>query len=127
MTILYSISTEVKRQDMFITTRTGTKRCIETTIEVEVLVQWKIGSTIWVTIKDMKNSYHVQMDGYVVQRHIVGNPALACWIRHVLVNHNRIIGNLKSKYSVRKHKFGIKIPKSVQAAKAFEEENVNTL
>ena len=37
--------TEVKEQDAFITTLTGTKRRIDTTKGVEVLVQWKDGST----------------------------------------------------------------------------------
>ena len=37
--------TEVKEQDAFITTRTGTKRRRETTKGVEVLFQWKDGST----------------------------------------------------------------------------------
>ena len=93
-------STEVKEQDIFITTRTGTKRRRETTKGIEVLVQWKDGSTTWVNLKDMKNSYPVQMDEYTVQRRIAGDPAFAWWIRNVLVKRNRIIGNMKLKYWV---------------------------
>ena len=37
--------TELKEQYTFTTTRTGTKRRRETTKGVEVLVQWKDGST----------------------------------------------------------------------------------
>ena len=48
-------SKEVKEKDAFITTRTGTKSFRETTKEVEVLVQWKDGSTTWVNLKDMNN------------------------------------------------------------------------
>ena len=40
--------------------------------------------------------------------------------------HN-VCRNLKSKYWFQTHKFGIKIPKSVQEAKVFDEENGNTL
>ena len=47
---------EVKQQDAFITTRTGTKRRRETTIGWELLVQWKDGSTNWITLKDLKES-----------------------------------------------------------------------
>ena len=67
------------------------------------------------------------MSKYAVQSPITGNPAFAWWVRHVLEKGNRIIVNLKSKYWVRTHKFGIKIPKSVQEAKAFDEENGNTI
>ena len=55
------VSTEVKEQDAFILTRTGTKRRRETMKGVEGLVQWKDGRTTWVNLKDMKNSYPVQM------------------------------------------------------------------
>ena len=75
------------------------------------------------TLKDMKNSYPVQMAEYAVQRHIAGDPEFAWWIRHVLAKRNRIIGNLKSKYWVQTHKFSVKTPRSVQEAEAFDEEN----
>ena len=47
---------EVKHQDAFITTRTGTKRRRETTKGWEILIEWKDGSTNWVTLKDVKES-----------------------------------------------------------------------
>ena len=75
------------------------------------------------TLKDMNNSYPVQMDEYAVQRRISVDPEFAWCIRHVLAKRNHIIVKLKSKYWVRTQKFGVKIPKSVQEAKAFDEEN----
>ena len=68
------------------------------------------------TLKDMKNSYTVQMAKYVVQHRIAGYPEFAWWIKHVLAKNNHIIGKLKSKYWVRTNTFGVKIPKSVQEA-----------
>ena len=64
----------------------------ETTKGVEVLVQWKDERTTWVTLKDMKNSYPLQMAKYAVQQCIVGDPVLAWWIQHVLDKLNHIIG-----------------------------------
>jgi hypothetical protein len=78
-------------------------------------------------MKDVKNSYPVQLAGYATQRRIAGEPAFAWWIRHVLNKKNRIIAKLKTKYWARTHKFGVKIPKSVAEAKAFEQENGDTL
>ena len=45
----------------------------------------------------------------------------------MLEKRNRIIGNLKSKYWIRTHKFSVKTPKSVQEATSFDEENRNNL
>jgi hypothetical protein len=118
---------EVKQQDAFVTASTGNKRRKETTKGWEILVQWKDGSTTWVALKDMKNSYPVQLAEYATQRRLAGEPAFAWWIAHVLKKRNRIIGKLKAKYWVRTHKFGVKIPKSVAEAKAFDEENGDTL
>ena len=75
----------------------------------------------------MKKSYPVQMAEYAVHHRITGDPAFAWWIQHVLEKHNHIIGKLKSNYWVRTQKFSVKIPKSVQEAKVFDEENGNTL
>jgi hypothetical protein len=119
---------EVKQQDAFITTRNGNKRRRETTKGWEILVQlWKDGSVTWVALKDMKNSYPVQLAEYATQRRIAGEPAFAWWIQYVLNKRNRIIGKLKAKYWIRTHKFGVRIPKSVAETKAFDEENGDTL
>jgi hypothetical protein len=45
----------------------------------------------------------------------------------VLNKRNRIIGKLKATFWVRTHKFGVKIPKSVEEAKRFDEDNGDTL
>ena len=40
---------------------------------------------------------------------------------------NRILAKVKSKYWLRTHKFGIRIPKSVKEAKKIDEHNGDTL
>jgi hypothetical protein len=118
---------EVKQQDAFLTTRSGNKRRRETTKGWEILIQWKDGSTTWVSMKDIKGSYPVQLAEHATQRQIDGESAFAWWIRHVLQKRNIIIAKLKTKYWVRTHKFGVKIPKTVKEAKLFDEENGHTL
>ena len=51
----------VKQQDTFITTKMGTKRCRETTKGWELLIWWKDGGTDWIALKDIKESYPVQV------------------------------------------------------------------
>ena len=45
---------QVKMQDAFSTNTRGVKRRHPTTNGWEVLVKWKDGSTIWISLKDMK-------------------------------------------------------------------------
>jgi hypothetical protein len=117
---------EVKQQDAFIKTRSGTERRRETTKGWEILVQWKDGSTTWVALKDMKESYPLQLAEYAVLNRIAEEPAFKWWVKHALKKRNRIIGKINSKYWVRTHKYGIKIPKNVKQAIAFDEENGNS-
>ena len=117
---------QVLQQDAFIVNRSGTRRRRETTVGWEVLVRWKDGSTTWVAMKDVKESFPVQLAEYAVQARIAEEPAFAWWVPYTLRKRNRIIAKVKSKYWVRTHKFGIKIPKNVAEARAFDAENGNT-
>jgi hypothetical protein len=118
---------EIKQQDAFVLTSSGTRRRRETTVGWEVLAQWKDNSSTWIAMKDMKESYPVQLAEYAVAARIAKEPAFAWWVPYTLRKRNRIIAKLKSKYWVRTHKFGIKIPKTVVEARAFDLENGNNL
>ena len=117
----------VKQQDAFISTNTGTKRRRETTKGWELLVRWKDGGTDWVALKDIKESYPVQVAEYAVSSRISEEPAFAWWSPSVLKKRSRIIAKTKSKYWLRMHKFGIEIPKSVQQARQIDAKCGNTL
>jgi hypothetical protein len=65
----------------------------------------------------MKEGYPVQTAEYAVQARLAEEPAFAWWAPHTHKTRNRIIAKVKSKYWVRTHKFGIKIPKTVEEAK----------
>ena len=114
---------EVKHQDAFFTTGTGMRRRRETTIGWELLAQWKDGSTNWVSLKDLKEAYPVQTAEYAVAAKIAMEPAFAWWVPYTLKKRNRVISKVKSKYWLRTHKFGIRIPKSVEKAKCLDQEN----
>ena len=117
----------VKQQDAFITTKTGTRRRRETTKGWELLVRWKDGGTDWIALKDIKESYPVQVAEYAVSSRISEEPAFAWWSPLVLKKCNRIIAKTKSKYWLRTHKFGIEIPKSVLQARQIDAKCGNTL
>ena len=53
--------TQTLQQDAFVITKSGTKQRKNTTKVWEVCIQWKDGSTKWNKLKDIKDSYPVQM------------------------------------------------------------------
>jgi hypothetical protein len=118
---------EVKQQDAFIVNKKGNKRRVETTKGWELLIRWKDGSTTWVALKDLKEAYPVQVSEYAVLSRISQEPAYAWWVSYVLRKRNRIIAKTKSKYWLRTHKFGIRVPRTVEEAKRLDQENGDTL
>ena len=69
----------------------------------------------------------MQTAEYAVVAKIAMEHAFAWWVPHMSKKRNRIISKVKSKYWHRTHKFGIWIPKSVEEAKHFDQENGDTL
>ena len=65
---------ETKQQDEFITAKNSIQRHRETTAGWEMLVKWKDRSTTWVSLKDMKKSYPVQVAEYCVHSRISAEP-----------------------------------------------------
>ena len=118
---------EVKQQDAFIKMRTGTKRRRETTKGWEILIKWKDDSMNWVALKDVKESYPVQVAEFAISNCIAEEPAFAWWVPFMMKKRNRILAKVKSKYWLRSHKFGIRIPKTVEEVKKVDDQNGNTL
>jgi hypothetical protein len=112
----------VRADDGFIITRNGNKVPKKTTVGWELMVTWKDGSSDWIKLKDIKDSYPVQVAEYAVTNNIAHEPAFNWWVHDVLRKRNRIISKVKSKYWRTTHKFGIRVPKSVEEALQIDEE-----
>ena len=109
------------------TLKSGVKRRIETTKGWEVLILWKDGSTTWSKLKDVKESYPVQIAEYATENSLAEEPAFAWWVDYVHKKRERILSKVKSKYWVRTHKYGIRVPKTVHEAIEIDSINNNTL
>ena len=92
-----------------------------------MLIRWKDGSATWVPLKDMKETYTVQVSEYAVLTRIQKGPAFAWWVPHVLRKRNRIFAKVKSKYWIRTHNFSLKVPKYVTEAIAINCDKGDTL
>ena len=105
----------------------GITRRKRTTRGWEILIRWQDGSHDWIALKDVKDSYPIELAEYATNHDIHEEPAFAWWVPYVIKKRKRIIAKIKSKYWQRTHKYGIRIPKSVAEAKAIDAENGNSL
>jgi hypothetical protein len=94
-------------------TRSGSKRRRRTTVGWELSVRWKDGSSNWISLKDIKDTYPVDLADYAIANGIETEPAFAWWVPYVTKKHTAIIAKLRSKYWQRTHKYGIRVPRSV--------------
>ena len=108
-------------------TRSGNIVPKKTTRGWKLLVEWKDGSTTWVPLKDLKISNPVEVAEYAIANRIQEEPAFKWWVRDTIKRRNRILAKVKTKYWRTTHKFGIRVPKSVDEALQIDRENGNTL
>ena len=101
--------TQVLQQDAFVTTSSGTQRRVITTKGWEVNLKWKDGSTTWKKLKDIKDSYTVQLAEYAVENRVSEEPAFAWWVKFVLRKRDCIISKTQ-KHWLKTHKYGIRVP-----------------
>jgi hypothetical protein len=87
-----------------------------TTMRWQLLVLWKDKSMSWVKLKDLKESNPIELAEYAVANQIAEEPALKWWVSNTLRKRNCIISKVKKKYWRMTHKFGCKLPHSVEEA-----------
>ena len=105
----------------------GRKKKVVTTKGWDINVEWVDGTSSWLPLRMVKNSYPVEMAEYAISRRIQDEPAFAWWINKVIRKRERIISKLRTTRKVRRNiKFGVKVPFSVEEAKSFDHENNNT-
>lgn len=64
---------------------------------------------------------------YAVANKIDQEPAFRWWVPYTLKKRNRIISKTKAKYWRTTHKYGVRMPKSVDEAVRIDDVNGNTL
>jgi hypothetical protein len=98
----------------------------KTTRGWKLLCQWRDGSSSWVPLVDLKDSNPVELAEYAVANRIQEEPAFKWWVADVLRRRNRIIAKLKRRYWRVTHKFGVRLPKTVEEALAIDAETGTT-
>ena len=77
------------------------------------------------SLKNLKEDCPVQLAEYSTEANISIEPFLAWWVPNNLKKRNSIITNVKYKYWLKTHKFGIKVPKNMNQEIEFDCENGN--
>ena len=102
-------------ENAYYSTKSGRKPK-RTTKGWKFLVEWKDGTSSWIPLVDMKESYPVQVADYAMANNIANEPAFRWWVPFVLKKRERILKKVKTKYWSTSHKYGLELPKSVSHA-----------
>jgi hypothetical protein len=104
----------------------GRRSRIKTTKGWSFCVEWTDGTTSWVPLNILKEQIPVEIAEYAVTHSIASEPAFAWWVPWTLKKRDVIIAAVNKRYWKRTHKFGIRIPHSVEEALQIDKENGNT-
>jgi hypothetical protein len=99
-----------------VTTSSGNVKPTITTQGWQLLMLWKDKLTSWEKLKDLKASNPVELAEYAVANQIAEESAFKWWVSNTLHKWNHIISKVKKKYWQMMHKFGCKLPHSVEEA-----------
>jgi hypothetical protein len=99
----------------------------KTTAGWEILVSFSNGEKQWLPLRTVKESNPVELAEYAVNNKLNLEPAFIWWVPYTIRKQDRIIQKVKAKYWRTTHKFGIRVPKSVEEAVQIDNENGSRL
>jgi hypothetical protein len=91
-----------------------------------ICITWKDGSTSWHSLSDIKNSYPIQLAEYAIANNLQNEPAFVWWIKPTLKRKKAFIKTTRARYAKRSHKFGIRVPQTVEEAIAIDKATNTT-
>ena len=112
----------LSKDDAYLWVR-GRKHLKKSTKGWKLCVEWKDGTTSWEPLSTLKESNPVEVAEYAVAHDLVEEPAFKWWVPFTLKKRDAIISAVNKRYWKRTHKYGIRIPKSVQEALEIDKEN----
>ena len=114
-------------EDGWYRTPEGMKKRVITTKGWDLKIQWRDGSSNWIPLKDIKEANPIEVAEYAVRAHISNEPAFAWWVNSTLKRRNKVIKQVHHRLAKKTHKFGIKVPNSVEEALRLDKDNGNDL
>ena len=99
----------------------------QTTVGWALKIKCNNGSTLWVKLKDLKESNPVDVAEYATARGIQEEPDFSLWVPYTLRKRDMIVFAVSSRVRKFSHKYGIEIPTSISHAKRIDLKNGNNL
>jgi hypothetical protein len=93
----------------------------------ESCVEWTDGTTMWLPLKELRDSNPIEAAEYALSRDIINEKSFAWWDPKALRKRDSYLSKLKTRYWKRTHKFGIEMPKSVKDALILDAQAGTTL
>jgi len=90
----------VKDEDIFQVSYNGNIHRRHTTKGWKPCVRWKDQSTSWESLKDLKQSFPIQVAEFAVQHNLAEKPAFRWWVQDTLKRRDRIIKAVKTRYVI---------------------------
>ena len=90
-------------------------------------MEWKDGTKTWVLLKEIKESYPVQVAEYAVANKLMSEPTFAWWTPFTLKKREQIISAVKARLKKKTHKYGVLVPNTVKEAYMLDKEAGNAL
>jgi hypothetical protein len=106
----------INRADGYWTSYNGNKVPKKTTQGWKLCVQWKDGTTTWVSLAELKDSNPLELAEYGVVNGIQDEPAFNWWVKDIMRVRTSIISKVKSRYWRTTHKYWVRLPHSVEEA-----------
>jgi hypothetical protein len=100
-------------KECFIVSSNGNIHKHSTTQGWFLCIEWKDGSTSWEPLKDLKESFPIQVAEFSISKGFQEEEA----------RKNHIVNAMKSQYVCRTHKYGIQLPKSIKEGYEIDRES----
>ena len=123
-------------KDGFIYNNCGKRELKKTTRGVDLLCAIKSGENAdgsdrirnsWIPLKELEESYPLQVAEFAVARELDKMPAFAWWVPYTLKKRDAIIASVRQRIVKTTHKDGIEIPTSWKHAQEIDAKNGNHL
>ena len=114
--------TAVPMAEKYISINKRQPKLCKTTKGWKLLVEWKTGNRTWIPLKDLKELNPIEVAEFAKARGIATEPAFAWWVPYTLKKRDVIAHAVTARTKVKRSKYGIKIPLTIEEANQFDRE-----
>ena len=115
----------MSKEEMYVVTKCGSKLPRKTIVGWKLLVHWKDNSESWICLKYMNESHPFEVAEFSKARGISDEPYFTWWVPCTLRKRNVILSAVEHFIRSTTHKYGIKLPTTVEKAININTKNGN--